>query len=56
VPTGEALPAIVKKKKGRWKMVRKKRSRTHTEIAVPKEEEQAKQLEVDGEHHGCRGA
>ena len=58
MPTGVALPATVNKKKGRWKIVKKKkkRSTTETEIDVPEEEERAEQLEVDGEHHGCRGA
>jgi len=46
---------MMKKKKGRWKMVKKKRSRVEIEIAVP-EEEYAEQLEVKGEHHDCRGA
>ena len=55
--TVEAVPSKVKKKKGRrWKKVRKKRSRTEIEIAVPEEQKQGEPLEVEGEHHGCRGA
>jgi len=37
-------------------MVKKKSSRIETEKPVPKEEEQAEQHEVEGEHHGCRVA
>ena len=35
-------------------MVKKKSSRTETERLIHEGEEQAEQLEVDGEHHGRR--
>jgi len=53
VPPAEALPATIKKKKGRrwkmvkkkkgrrWKMVKKKSSRTETKKPIPEEEELA---------------
>ena len=42
MPPAEALPATIKKKKGRrWKMVKKKSSRTETKKPIPEEEELA---------------